>query len=207
MRPKILNALLHPLSGLKRILYYSFYKSKFKELHFNSRIVTYNTITPFAIRMGKATYIGRNSRVEGVSKYGNNCYSPEIWLKDGAKIQQNCHITCANSIIVGEDTCISAGVTITDINHPYTDITQPIEYQDLEVKYVKIDRDCKIYNGAVILPGVNIGKHCVIGANAVVNRDIPDYCVAVGVPAKIVKRYNHETRKWENTATDGSFLN
>lgn len=50
---------------------------------------------------------------------------------------------------------------------------------------------------AVILPGVLIGKHCVIGANSVVTDNIPDYSVAVGVPAKVIKKYNWKTGEWE----------
>ena len=45
--------------------------------------------------------------------------------------------------------------------------------------------------------GASVGKHCVIGANAVVTKDVPDYCVAVGAPAKIIKKYNLKNKKWE----------
>jgi acetyltransferase-like isoleucine patch superfamily enzyme len=45
--------------------------------------------------------------------------------------------------------------------------------------------------------GASVGKHCVIGANAVVTHDIPDYSVAVGIPARVIKRYNFETQQWE----------
>ena len=45
--------------------------------------------------------------------------------------------------------------------------------------------------------GASVGKHCVIGANSVVTKDIPDYCVAVGSPAVVVKRYNTINKKWE----------
>jgi acetyltransferase-like isoleucine patch superfamily enzyme len=57
--------------------------------------------------------------------------------------------------------------------------------------------------GSVI--GASIGKHCVIGSNAVVTKDIPDYCVAIGIPARIIKRYNPEVGKWLRTNPDGSF--
>lgn len=49
----------------------------------------------------------------------------------------------------------------------------------------------------VIAGNITIGKHCVIGANSVVTKDIPDYSVAVGIPAKVVKRYNFDTKCWE----------
>ena len=107
---------------------------------------------------------------------------------------------------IGDNTAIAANVTITDIHHPYKDVNLPIEQQDLEVLEVIIGKDCKIYNGAVILPGVHIGNHVTIGANAVVNNNLPDYCVAVGSPARIIKRYNFDTKQWEKTDKNGNFL-
>ena len=101
---------------------------------------------------------------------------------------------------------MASNVTVTDINHPYEDVSLPIEKQPLEVSSVIIGKDCKIYNNVVILKGVNIGEHCVIGANAVVTTDIPDYSVAVGIPAKVIKRYNFDTQRWEKTSPDGAFV-
>lgn len=87
-------------------------------------------------------------------------------------------------------------MTITDIHHPYDDINLPIEHQDIIVRPVIIGDDCKIYNNAVILPGVTIGKHCTIGANTVVNKNIPDYSVAAGCPVRIIKHYDFEIKQW-----------
>lgn len=61
---------------------------------------------------------------------------------------------------------------------------------------VKIGSQSFIGMGARIFPGVTIGKHCVIGANAVVTHDIPDYCVAAGMPARVIKRYDFEKGEW-----------
>jgi acetyltransferase-like isoleucine patch superfamily enzyme len=55
----------------------------------------------------------------------------------------------------------------------------------------------------VCVIGCSIGRHCVIGANSVVTRDIPDHCVVVGSPARIVKRYSAEQRRWLRTDPDG----
>ena len=49
----------------------------------------------------------------------------------------------------------------------------------------------------VCICGASIGKHCVIGANSVVTKDIPDYCVAAGIPAKVIKKYNFEKNSWD----------
>ena len=146
---------------IKKLFFYFLYKRKFHNLHHSSFIADYRMLTPQYIDMGKRCIIWYNCRVEGVKKYNKQMYNPLIVLEDGVKIQQNCHITCANRIIIGQNTCVSAGVTITDINHRYQDADVAVEHQDLDVKFVIIGADCKIYNGAVILPGVTIGKHCV----------------------------------------------
>lgn len=154
-------------------------------------------ITPASILCGEGVMVWKNSRIEGVTKYNNVAFHPKIELRDNVTIQQNVHITCANSIIVGANTAIAANVTITDIHHPYKDISIPIEKQDIEVNPVFIGDDCKIYNNVVILPGTRLGRHCTIGANSVVSGNYPDYCVVAGSPAKIIKKYNVNTQMWE----------
>lgn len=146
--------------------------------------------------MGRGVMIGHAARLEAITNYNSSQYTPAIHIGDGVTIQQNLHLTCANRIVIGSNTAIAANVTITDIDHPYADVTIPIEHQDLAVKEVVIGEDCKIYNNAVILPGVHIGKHCVVGANSVVVRDIPDFSVVAGAPARIVKRYDPTDKMW-----------
>ena len=58
----------------------------------------------------------------------------------------------------------------------------------------------------VIAGNITIGKHCVIGANSVVKHDIPDYCVAAGIPARIIKRYDFGTKSWRKTNPQGEFI-
>ncbi len=160
-----------------------------------------------SIMLGQNVYIGPYCRIEGVEHYAGIHYSPQIKIEDRVTIQQGLHLTCANLVEIGRNTSISAYVTITDIHHSYEDICIPIEKQPLEVKKVSIGTDCKIYNGVVILPGCHIGNHVTIGANSVVNCDLPDYCVAAGAPCRILKRYNPETKIWEKTDKKGIFLN
>lgn len=174
--------------------------------HLKSRIVKPLKITPECIAVGNHVFVLPYARIEGVHRYNNVKYTPFIRLNDGVTIQQGLHLTCANHIEIGTNTAIAANVTITDIHHPYTDVNTPIERQDLEVSEVIIGSDCKIYNGAVILPSVHIGKNVTVGANAVVNMNFPDYCVAVGAPAYVIKRYNPKTQQWEKTDKKGNFL-
>ncbi|MBO9731724.1 MAG: hypothetical protein J7623_23995 [Chitinophaga sp.] len=156
--------------------------------------------------LGDSVHIGHHGRVEGVAAYMGIKYSPAILLEDRVTIQQNLHLTCAGSIEVGKDTAIAANVSITDIDHPYKDIQVAPEYQTLVVTPVVIGAACKIYNNVVILPGVKLGKHCVVGANAVVRKgDYPDYSIITGSPAIIVKRFDFNSNSWKATNPDGTF--
>ena len=146
--------------------------------------------------MGRHVSIGYHARIEGVNLYNNIEFSPCIKLCDNVSVEQNLHLTCAKKIVIGKNTAIAANVTITDVHHPYDDINVPIEKQDIIVKEVIIGEDCKIYNNVVILPGVHIGKHVTIGANSVVTKDVQDYSVAVGIPAKVIKQYDIEKKEW-----------
>lgn len=203
---RTMNIYKRIVGGGKKLFYYIFLSYQFKEYHLTDAILSPISITPKYIKMGKHVLIFYHARINGVSQYNKTKYTPLIELKDGVRIQQNLHLTCADSIVIGENTAIAANVTITDIHHPYTDINLPIEQQDLEVNPVKIGKDCKIYNNAVILPGTVIGDHVTIGANSVVKSVIPDYCVAVGIPASIIKRYDFSVGQWRKTDKKGNFI-
>ncbi len=175
---------------------YALRKPCFKKYHFSDVIKSPIMLTPKYIELGEKVCIEHHARIEGIEYYAGVTYNPTIRICDRVSIQQNLHLTCANFIEIGSNTAIAANVTITDIHHPYEDISTPIDKQQLDVKEVVIGEDCKIYNNSVILPGVHIGKHVTIGANSVVSKDIPDYCIAVGAPAKIVKHYDFEKQVW-----------
>jgi len=163
-------------------------------------------ITPENVILENNVLIWQNARIEGVKTYEGVKYDPIIIFRNNVSVQQNLHLTCATKIEIGKNTAIAANVSITDINHPYDDIQKPIEKQPITTMSVCIGEDCKIYNNTVILPGVTIGKHCIIGANSVVKGNFPDYSVIVGAPAKIVKRFSFEKRAWLKTTSDGSFI-
>ena len=191
------NYIKYGWKQIMRLLQYPFKKWSFAEWHLSSTIVSTIRITPKYIRMGRNTFVWKNARIQAFPTYRGTSYNPMIILHDGVTIQQNVHITCAERIEIGENTAIVANVTITDIIHPYTAKDEHMNDQKLVVKPVSIGPYCSIFNNAVILAGVTIGKHVVIGANSVVTHDLPDYCVAVGNPARIIKRYNPTTDKWE----------
>ena len=89
-------------------------------------------------------------------------------------------------------------VHVTDHSHGYEDINMPISKQPLISKGpVIIEDECWLGFSCEILSGVHIGRHSIIAARAVVTKDVPPYSIVAGNPARIVKKYNFETNKWE----------
>ncbi len=87
-------------------------------------------------------------------------------------------------------------VFISGFNHGYGDGRRNSSKQELDKKKTVIEEETHIGANSVIVAGVHIGKRCQIGAGSVVTKDIPDFCVAVGNPAKVIKRYDFEKEKW-----------
>lgn len=108
----------------------------------------------------------------------------------GSEIGERCRISIANSLEIGEKVLLSPNVYITDCDHEYRNIKIPVIDQGIVQRgqRVSIGEGSYIGINAVIVGNVKIGKHCVIGANSVVTKDVPDYCVAVGSPARVIKK-------------------
>lgn len=124
----------------------------------------------------------------------------ESRLKIGnhVRITSRCRITCAGNIQIGNDVLIAPDVMITDHNHGMNPtIAGGYSGQPLEVGKVQVDDGAWIGRGACILPNVTIGAHSIIGAGSIVTHDVPEYSMAVGNPAKVIKRYNKLTCNWE----------
>lgn len=133
-------------------------------------------------------------------------------LKPCLSIASNCqlgrfiHIVATKQVTIERNVLIADKVYISDNSHGYSDINIPILNQPVEfVGRVCIGEGSWIAENVVII-GAEIGRNCVVGANSVVRGVFPDYCVIVGAPARIVKRYNPETSKWEKTNAKGIFL-
>jgi len=100
-------------------------------------------------------------------------------------------------VVIGDNVMLAQNIVISGLNHGYEDITVSPSKQKVVTKPISIANDVWIGANSVITAGVTIGKHVVIGAGSVVTKSIPDYSVAVGNPAKIVKKYNFGSNTWE----------
>lgn len=123
--------------------------------------------------------------------------SSKILIKENTSIGQNLHLISNGNLIIGRNTTISGNVFITNMDHEYQEIGKHILEQKYKTNDTIIGDNCFIGYGAVIQAGTKLGKQCIVGSNSVVRGSFPDYCVLVGSPARIVKKYNHNTRKWE----------
>ncbi|GHU99866.1 hypothetical protein FACS189483_09560 [Spirochaetia bacterium] len=121
-------------------------------------------------------------------------------IGEGARIGHFNHIYCTKRIKIGKSVLTADKVYISDNLHEYSDIAIPIlEQPVIQNGEVEIGDGSWLGENVCVL-GAKIGKNCVIGANSVVTHDIPDYCVAVGSPARVIKKYNHEKKQWEKTS-------
>jgi carbonic anhydrase/acetyltransferase-like protein (isoleucine patch superfamily) len=116
---------------------------------------------------------------------------PELRIGDGCYIGRFGTLACINRVTIGRDVLISDRVFIGDATHGFARTDLPIRDQYLTSKGpVEIGDGTWIGIGVSIMANVKIGRNCVIGAGSLVASDIPDFCIAVGAPAKIVRRIN-----------------
>ena len=173
------------------------YRWRFKAIGKRVLFGYLNSIKGYSyIEIGDNCSFGNNLRLEAVSGWGNQKYTPIIVFGNSVTINQNFHCTCARSIRIGDGTSITANCGIFDISHPYEDITVGPKEAQIIARPIRIGKDCLIGMNTVILPGTEIGNHCVVGANSTVSGVYPDYTVIVGSPAKIVKKYDLKQRQW-----------
>ena len=124
---------------------------------------------------------------------------PVVNIGDRCVIGRGTAIVGHLSIDIGDDVYTGMNVYITDQNHGYEDIDQPIGTQVPSDDPVSIGSGSWIGSGAVILPGARIGRHVVVGANSVVRGEIPDNSVVVGVPGRVVR--SHDGLEWRRDDT------
>jgi len=99
-------------------------------------------------------------------------------------------------VCIGDNVLTANNVYISDNLHEYEDITVPIMHQPTRFKRSVMVGDGAWIGENVSIIGASVGKNSVIGANSVVTRDIPDYCVAVGAPAVVIRQFDLQQQKW-----------
>jgi acetyltransferase-like isoleucine patch superfamily enzyme len=136
---------------------------------------------PVNIFIGKSCQIGPYCRLETFSNYGSLKSNPKLIIGDNTSIQHAVHIYCANSLII-EKGCLIAG------DH--------YGYQPLKSRTTIIREHVWLGENVCVLAGSDIGKRSIIRSNSVVIGKIPEFSIASGNPAKVIKQYNFETKMW-----------
>lgn len=136
----------------------------------------------------------------------SNRSDSKLVIKDKVRIGRFSEIYALQSIILEDGVVAAENVYISDNTHAYNDINRFIRDQEVEYTGEVVIGSGTWIGRNVCIISCTIGKNCIIGAYSFVKHDIPDYCVVVGNPARIVKRYNPDTQNWEKTDRDGNFI-
>lgn len=131
------------------------------------------------IHVGRKTWLS-----EGV----HLCSEGKLVIEAGVFVNRDVMIVALNAIRIGSASSIAERVSIRDHDHRFSDVQKRIGDQGYDTAPINIVGDCWIGCNAVVLKGVTIGQHSVVGASAVVTRDLPPFCVAAGVPARVIRK-------------------
>lgn len=122
---------------------------------------------------------------------------PKLVIGNGCVIGHFNHITCVNSVELGTKVLTADRVHISDNSHSYENPTVPIVDQAVVSKGPVVIGEGTWLGENVSVLSCRIGRNCVIGANAVVIRDIPDFCVVAGVPGRVIKQFDSKSSTWK----------
>ena len=152
------------------------------------------------IDFGHGLTTGYGCRLESFSEDGNKTLS----FGNNVQINDYVHINALKSVRIGDNVLIASKVFITDLAHgSYSGDENDsfpntiVKDRPLSSKSVVIGDNVWIGELCSVLPGVTIGENSIIGSNSVVTKSIPANSIAVGNPAKVIKKYNFETKRWE----------
>lgn len=197
------------INAIKAFFYYCFtypfYKATFGSITMKGRIYS-----PLKVEGRMNIFMGRNVYVRYKTWLEANPLTQEsscrLEIGEGTLIGNFNHIYSTRSIIIGRNVLTADKVYIADNSHEYTDVNKPIRDQPVkQLKNVVIGDGAWLGENVCVI-GASVGKGSVVGANSVVNSDIPDFCIAVGSPARIVKRYCFDENRWRKTDSTGNFI-
>lgn len=142
------------------------------------------------IELGEDCIIGPHASLSaGVMPGQAIDHSPVVSIGDRVLIGKGSGVVGHHAVVIGDDVFTGHHVYITDANHGYEDVTLPIGKQFAPSRPVRIGTGSWLGHGTVVLPGADIGCHVAVGAGSVVAGALPDFSVAVGNPARVVRRY------------------
>lgn len=152
------------------------------------------------IDFGKKLTTGYHCRLESFCERGKK----SLVFGNNIQINDFVHIAALNEVRIGDNVLIASKVFITDLEHGSyagnesdSSPDSIVKERPLSSKSVIIKNNVWLGEHVSVLPGVTVGENSIIGANSVVTKSIPANSIAVGIPAKVIKQYNFETKRWE----------
>ena len=159
---------------------------------------------PFHIRGKRNLKYGKNFTTGYSCRFelfgGEGCLS----MGDNCNLGDNVHLVASDSVVIGNNFLSASKVFISDTSHgnyslfkgKISDPKQPPNERPLHSVPVSIGNNVWLGENVVVLPGSKIGDNCIVGSNAVVSGEIPSDSIALGIPAKVIKRYDYEEEAW-----------
>lgn len=159
------------------------------------------------MQVGKNFAAGKHLWLEAVSEYKGQKFHPTIVIKDNVSMSDFNHIGAVNYIEIGNNVLFGSKCYVTDHNHGIYSggvqsgpDTPPTERPLTGDKKVIIEDNVWLGDNVTVLPGVTIGRGSIIGSNAVVSKSIPPGSIAVGIPARVIKRWDGEKKRWRSVS-------
>jgi acetyltransferase-like isoleucine patch superfamily enzyme len=196
----------HP--KLKKIIHYLMIHPYATRPRLWTRVFVY----PFIIKRGKGSIIRRKARLDLIPSrkfsIGYRTIIEDYTIINNGMgdiiIGDRCAVTSRVKLVgpvtLGNLVTIGSGAQITGLTHNFEDVTRPIKEQGVQPNITIVEDDVWIGGNSVIIQGLRIGTHSIVASGSVVTRNVPAYSVVAGNPAKVIKQYNFESKKWEKPA-------
>lgn len=134
----------------------------------------------------------RDAQIEDFAVVNNG--AGDVRIGEGSRVGVGSVVV--GPVDIGRYVFLGQHVSVQGLIHGYEDVTQDPNLQPLMLRPVKVGDYTHLGTNSTIMAGITIGERCQIGAGSVVTKDIPPYTVAVGNPARAVKRYDFEKKEW-----------
>lgn len=155
------------------------------------------TINPRFVKIGNRVYMGPSCRIEAYPSTSHSSrLMPIMKIGNGVNMGHGVLLSCSHSLIIEDNALIAGGCYISDNNHSMDPEGPQYGEQSLTFAPTIVGKGVWLGFNVCVLAGANIGERSIIGAGSVVRGTIPPYSIAVGAPARVVKRYSFKTKQW-----------
>ena len=153
------------------------------------------------IHLGEKIIFGDGTKLVAISSFVSSIakqeFKPIIKIGSNVQVTASLQVYAMKEIVIEDNVLFASNVFISDGFHGYNRIDVAYKDQPIsELESIHIGEGSWIGQNVVIMPGVSVGKFSIVGANSVVTKSVPAYCIAAGVPARIIKRWDFAKSEW-----------